>query len=467
MRTKPKMLDYLPAPIEEEIEIQVPEKLVCLFDSYHPSSSLYYYRYFALHGGRGGAKSRSIGAALVALGQAFPLRILCAREIQNSIKESVKRLLDDEIERQGASSFYQSNDKRIWAPSNGTEFIFEGLHRNYDKIKSYEGIDICWVEEAHTCSQESIDVLEPTIRKPGSMLWYSWNPRNIHDSIQLQFCSPDGPPPLTKLIEINYKDNPWFPEVLRIQMEHTKKKDFKKYLHIWEGQPVGEGGNDVFPMEYIQAAVDVVLPDAGRYSAGLAVADEGGDTNVLTISKGPCVKLIEEWAEGNTTQTARRAYNLLRQRGLNQLNFDSIGVGAGIKGEFWSLNSLGFAITAIGVNVGEAPSDDQWEPGVMCKEMFLNLKAELYFRLRRKLEKTYEYHVEGVDHDPGELLSIPNDSKLIMEMAQIKFEIMENGKTKIESKKQMAARGVKSPNKLDSLILAKAKATGLAYFGAI
>lgn len=441
----------------DEIEVQIPEKLMGLFDPW---------RFKALHGGRGGAKSRSIAAALIAMSQQVPLRILCVREVQNSIRDSVKRVLDDEIGRQKANNFFTSLDTRIVAP-NGTEFIFEGLRHNYDKIKSYEGIDICWVEEAHTCSQISIDTLEPTIRKAGSEIWYSWNPRFPGDPVHKKFKGPDGPPPRSLVIEINHKDNPWFPAELHEHMMYMKEKDYEKYLHVYEGQPIGDGGAIIFPIKWIQAAINLDISDEGVWKAGLDVADEGDDSNALTIAKGPVVKSMEEWHEGNTTQTARKTYGILRDRGIKSLNYDSIGVGAGVKGEFWSLNSLQYQINAVGVNVGLPPNDDEWEPGMSCKDMFLNLKAELYFRLRRRFEKTYEYVEQGADHKMDDLISISDDPDLVTELTQLHYEIMDSGKIKIESKKKLAARGIKSPNKAESLILCMAPNMGLSYLDAM
>lgn len=455
--------EYLPHDDEPEnvveLCVQVPEILLPLVDRG-------VYRFVALKGGRGGAKSRTVASILVSLCQQSPLRILCVREVQNSIKDSVKRILDDEIERQGAGSFFKCLDTRIIG-RNGTEIIFEGLRHNSDKIKSYEGIDICWAEESHTISQDSMDILEPTIRKNNSEIWYTWNPRFPTDAVQLKFCGPGGPPPRSLVIDINWRDNPWFPDVLYEQMVHMYHTNYQKYLHVYEGHPVGDEGAMVFPVAWIQASVNIELGTDGPWRVGLDVADEGEDANSLTIIKGPTVRSIEEWREGNTTQTTRRAHGACKLLGITRINYDSIGVGAGCKGEFWSLNDLGYSIQANGINVGLPPNEGQWDKGATYKDTFLNLKAELYFRLRRMLKKTFE-HTTGVKKWPeDEMISLPNDIDLIAEMSQIHYEVLETGKIKIESKKKMKARGVSSPNKTESVIIAIAPSKTINYLDAL
>jgi phage terminase large subunit len=207
-------------------QANLPEWAECLFDEKA--------RYIAVHGGRGSGKSRSVASALVIRAAAKPLRVLCAREIQKSIKDSVKRLLDDEIERLGLGSFFTSTDTEIRG-QNGSLFIFAGLRGNPDSIKSMEGVDIAWVEEAATVSQTSLNILTPTIRKPGSQIIFTWNPRNPDDPVDAMF-SGDVKPPKSIVRQVNYTENPWFPEVLRQELEYDKKRDYDKYLHVWEGQ---------------------------------------------------------------------------------------------------------------------------------------------------------------------------------------------------------------------------------------
>lgn len=206
------------------MEANLPEWAECLFRED--------VRYIAAAGGRGSGKSRSVATALVIRAAAKPLRILCVREVQRSIKDSVKRLLDDEIARLGLEDFYTSTEAEIRG-RNGSLFLFAGLRTNVDSIKSMEGVDICWAEEAQAVSQGSLDVLIPTIRKPGSQLIFTWNPRLATDPVDVMFADP---PPRSIVKRVNFDLNPWFPDVLRQEMEYDRSRDTGKYAHVWLGE---------------------------------------------------------------------------------------------------------------------------------------------------------------------------------------------------------------------------------------
>lgn len=191
-------------------------------------------RYKASWGGRGSAKSRSFGRAALIRGATEPLRILCCREIQKSIADSVKRVLDDDIHRLGLSHFYNSTKTHIYG-QNGTVILFSGLRTNPDSIKSMEGLDLALVEEANKVSQRSLDLLIPTLRKENSEIWFAWNPELPTDPVDKMFRGPHGAPPGSILMPCNWDKNPWFPKVLRDEMDWDKRRDKDKYLHIWEG----------------------------------------------------------------------------------------------------------------------------------------------------------------------------------------------------------------------------------------
>ena len=160
------------------------------------------------------------------------MRILCARELQTSIKDSVHKLLSDQIDSLGLSGFYEIQQAVIKG-KNGTEIAFCGLRSNVAQIKSFEGIDICWVEEAQTVSKSSWNVLIPTIRKADSEIWVSFNPELEEDETYQRFVLH---PPASSIVEkINWSDNPWFPDVLRLEMEALKERDHSSYLTVWEG----------------------------------------------------------------------------------------------------------------------------------------------------------------------------------------------------------------------------------------
>lgn len=189
-------------------------------------------RYKVLYGGRGGAKSWGVARALLLMGAQKPLRILCARETQKSISESVHRLLSDQVSALGLAGFYEIQKATIIG-RNGTEFTFAGLRHNIDNIKSVEGSDIVWVEEAQTVSKHSWDVLIPTIRKSGSEIWITFNPELEDDDTYQRFVL--HPPETAWVQKIGWQDNPWFPEELKAELEALKARDPDSYLTVYEG----------------------------------------------------------------------------------------------------------------------------------------------------------------------------------------------------------------------------------------
>lgn len=191
------------------------------------------HRYKVFYGGRGSAKSWSVARALILLGYQNKLRILCAREIQRSISQSVHKLLSDNIATMGFSDFYRVTKDGILG-YNGTEFLFKGLRFNPIEIKSTEGIDICWVEEAQAVSADSWDILIPTIRKENSEIWVTFNPMDEQDPTFQRFIA--NPSPRAYVRKVNYDENPYFPETAREEMDWTKERDYEAYLHIWEGE---------------------------------------------------------------------------------------------------------------------------------------------------------------------------------------------------------------------------------------
>lgn len=189
-------------------------------------------RYKVAYGGRGGAKSWGIARALLILAAKNPLRILCAREFMTSMKDSVHKLLCDQIESLGLLGFYEITQSSIRG-KNGSEFAFVGLKNNVANVKSIEGISICWVEEAQTVSRLSWNTLIPTIRKEKSEIWISFNPELESDETYQRFVL--NPPANSKVVKINWSDNPWFPETLRLEKDALKARDIEAYNTVWEG----------------------------------------------------------------------------------------------------------------------------------------------------------------------------------------------------------------------------------------
>lgn len=194
-------------------------------------------RYKGIHGGRGSGKSHFFADLLVEEHVANPNQLtVCIREYQRTLTQSVKRLIENKIEKSGVGNLFEIQERQIKSKHGSGVIIFEGMQNyNADSIKSLEGFDRAWFAEAQRASQKSLDYLRPTIRKENSQIWFDWNPDEPTDPIDM-FLRGGNAPKDSIVVEMNYLDNPWFPEVLRAEMEYDKRTDPDKYAHIWLGK---------------------------------------------------------------------------------------------------------------------------------------------------------------------------------------------------------------------------------------
>lgn len=192
-------------------------------------------RYKGAHGGRGSGKSHFFAELMIEENICQKLDNVCLRETLKSLEFSVKKLLEHKIEKLNAGAYFEVQDRRILTKQGGV-IIFEGMQNHTaDSIKSLEGFDRAWFAEAQRASQKSLDLLRPTIRKETSQLWFDWNPALATDPIDQLLRGPNLPPGAA-VVKANYTDNPFFPQVLRDELEYDRKRDYDKYLHIWEGE---------------------------------------------------------------------------------------------------------------------------------------------------------------------------------------------------------------------------------------
>ena len=238
--------------MKKQIDLEIPDKIQ---EIYKPS------RYKVFHGGRGSGKSWGVARWLIQIACLEGATILCTREYQKSISDSVLKLLDEQIKAMGLEDKFDVQRNVIYGP-NGSQFIFEGLHHNVTKIKSMEGISYCWVEEGEKVSNESWDVLIPTIRKPGSEIIITFNPDSLDDPTYQRFVV--NPPEDAIVVKVNHSDNPWFPDVLRKEMEYLHRVDYERYLHIWEGEPRTNTDAQIFKNKFIVEDFDTP-PDVNFY----------------------------------------------------------------------------------------------------------------------------------------------------------------------------------------------------------
>ena len=292
-----------------DLKLTLPEKLEPL---YEPR------RYKVMHGGRGGGKSHGVAQVLLDMAARKPLRVLCAREIQKSMRDSVHRLLRDYIVSLGLTSFYEVLDTEIRG-ANGSLFLFAGLQSHtVDSIKSFEGVDLVWIEEAHAISKKSLDTLIPTIRKEGSEIWMTLNPDMETDEVYQRFIS--TPSPDTWVCEINWRDNPWFPTVLNDERMKAKRSMLKEdYEQIWEGKArrVAEGAIYRYEIDALYAdervcavPYDPILPVHTVWDLGWNDA-----MTIIMVQRGPQdIRVLDYIEDSNRTldwyvaQLAKRPY---------------------------------------------------------------------------------------------------------------------------------------------------------------
>ena len=275
--------------------VQMPEAFGALFD---PS-----YRTQIWHGGRGGGKTWAIALALVIQATEMTMRVLCCREIQKSIDKSSKKVIENTIRKLGLSAEqggpWVIQRSTIINRLNGSDFIFEGLRSNIDSVRSTEGIYRCWIEEAANTSSASWRALTPTVRLPGSQLICSLNRQLKTDFLDREFIQADALPPRTLVQQVNHDANPWFPGVLREEMEWMKQRDYQRYLHVWEGEPLMRSDAAVFNnLSFDDLDDDLPANLMPRFGA------DWGSTNPTVLAK------VFVWHQARIIYLARTAYKI-------------------------------------------------------------------------------------------------------------------------------------------------------------
>lgn len=260
-------------------------------------------RYKIAYGGRGSSKSWTFTDALIVRALTEKVRVLCAREFQNSINDSVHRLLAKRIEELGFSSYFTIQRDTITS-FNGSEFTFKGLRHNSESIKSTAGINICWIEEAQTISQESLDILIPTIREPDSEIWMTMNPRLEDDPVYKLFIA--KPHPEAFLFKVNYTENKHFPAVLEMERRLMLERDPALYNHVWLGECLTATDAQVFKDKWQVREFTPILPyrdNDGKHHKGWEYPLYGMD---FGFSQDPtaCVKV---WVHDETLYIEKEA----------------------------------------------------------------------------------------------------------------------------------------------------------------
>jgi len=377
---------------ELETTVKFPPKLKGIFEPY---------RYKVAYGGRGSGKSWAFARALLLQGAERPLRILCAREVQKSIKQSVHTLLVDQIQALELGYFYTVTESEVRG-INGTSFSFAGLaSHTVESIKSFEGCDRCWIEEAQTVSKKSWDILIPTIRKPESEIWVSMNPDLDTDDTYVRFVQ--NKPDDSLLVKINWDDNPWFPDVLDKERLHCQMHNPKDYENIWNGKPKTVVDGAIYADEY-QLLVDEHRITKVSHDPVLkvhCVFDLGWNdamTIIMVQKSGSECRIIDYIEESH--QTLDWYSNTLKTRNYNwgklYLPHDAVTK------DYRTGKSAAEIMTQLGWSVEVVPIGEV-ETGIkLCRMLFprLWMDKEKTARLQECL-KRYRRSINATTNQPG------------------------------------------------------------------
>lgn len=453
-------------------------------------------RHKVLYGGRASSKSHDAAGMAVYLAANYTLKFMCARQFQNKISDSVYVLIKDKIEGSEYNGEFIFTKNSITHKKTGSTFLFYGIARNLNEIKSTEGIDILWLEEANYLTEEQWKVIHPTIRKQGSQVWIIFNPDEYLDFAYQHFIV--NPPANTVCKEINWNDNPFLTITMLEVIADEYARDPANAKHIYGGVPKMGQDKAVINLLYVLssidahkkiAALDAGKPEAerrkwdfaGRKTIGFDIADDGNDLCATIEAHGNIVTGADEWAglEDQLLKSSTRVFNRALELG-SSITFDSIGVGAQAGSKFKELNearelSIGYEAFNAGGGVDKPDAAYMKLPHIIIKnkDHFSNIKAQKWDEVATRFRKTHEVIEEGANHPIDELISIDSSTfppklleKLKMELCSPRKDTDGNGRFKVESKKDLITRGIKSPNLADAFIMAliKAKRKAAGYF---
>lgn len=380
------------------------------------------WRYILYYGGRGSLKSHSVARALLLRGRQQKLRILCTREIQKTIDDSVLKLLKDLIIQYGIDD-YAVTQKTIRNTKTGTEFLFAGIRLNVTEIKSMEGIDICWVEEAQSITEESLDVLTPTIRKEGSQIIFTYNRINELDPVHVRYVmnQPEG----AYSLKVNYdvaEKLGWLPDVLKLELEEDRK-DPVLFAHKWLGEPIGQAEKSIVARDAILNAMDRSVEPDGKTIVGADIARMGNDRTVFWKRKGLKTISHEIHSKLRTTEVCDALERFIDFDKTVEVKIDDTGVGGGVTDE---MIKRGYEVVAI--NFGAKAGDPDKYP---------NLISEAWFHMANIISDT----------------ELPMHSDLLMELSTRQWKQDTRGRRAVESKGEYKKRGFRSPDIADACII--------------
>jgi phage terminase large subunit len=454
--------------------VQIPEKIWRAYESKA--------MYKIIYGGRGSAKSGSVGRLMLKDCQTKDMDVLCGREFQNSIDDSVHKLLSNLINDPEYGMWgFDITDKRIVCTTNQKRFSFKGWARNPNNIKSAEDFLRCWAEEAEKTSQETIDKLLPTIRNRGSQIYFTMNPESSSDPISLRFIQPfldeiskNGyhEDDMHYIVKVNWRDNPfWTPELEKKRVYDFENMTRAKYDWIWEGEFNDSVEDALIQPEWFDACVNA-HKRLGFEPIGVKIAahdpsDVGPDSKGFGVRHGAVIIDLKERLTGGVNEGAHWATGLALNHGVDYFTWDCDGLGIGLN------EHVSQAFEGKGVSIVQFKGSEAVEnPEAMCnnvlhaqfqnpktnKESLRNKRAQNYLRLRNRIYRTYQAVELNVYHNPDKLISFSPEIDCIKmlrsELCKMPIKPNRNGQFEMYTKDEMKSKfKFMSPNLADTIMM--------------
>ncbi len=425
-------------------------------------------RHKILYGGRASSKSEDVAGMLVFFSSIYTVKILCTRMFQNKLSDSVYALIVKKIDEAGYRADYIINNGYIKHKRTGSEFLFYGLWRHIDEIKSLDGIDICFIEEAHNFTREQWKILNPTIRKQGSMFIIVFNPQLVTDFVWDRFVV--NPPKDSIVRKINYTENRFISDTMMEVILEAKEEDLEEYTHVYLGEPKSDDDDAIIKRAWIMSCIDAHITldvdMTGGQRIGFDVADSGSDLNAVAVMDGAILTDLESWKanEDELYESSARVYGMAKEIGA-EVNYDSNGVGAGVGSNMKQMNRVskdevsyyGFDSASIPAN----PSSRYIVNGAVTqqtnREYFENRKAQAWWMLADRIKATHRAVTKGDPYDDN-MISISSEiidiDKLITELSTPRKMMSGRLKNIVEKKTDLKKRGIPSPNLADALVMA-------------
>lgn len=404
----------------EQVQVNIPEHFQPL--------AIGEQRYKMYYGGRSGGKSYGFADVLLLLCREKKLFVACVREVQDSIKDSVYKLLKDRANHYGFEDFEFYTD-RIDNKVTKSRIIFKGLRdENSQTIKSLEGVDICWIEEGQAITKKSWEVLNPTIRKPKAQIWVSMNREEENDPIFAYISKQSKEDAVIK--RINYYDNPFCPKEMHRLAEFCKKDDYDEYLHVWLGEPRQVGDTKLISVKVVKEAMATYLDPLDNRSPliiGVDVARFGDDSTVFAYRKGRQAFKMDCYRKLDTVELANIIHAKVKQMNPAKVFVDIGASGAGV---FDILVDRGLGKVVKGINFGSK---------AILNDRYINKRAEMWGELNEWLK--------------GGNVQLPKDEELVSELCAVGKKYDGMGRLGLESKEDVKARLMRSPDRADALCL--------------